>query len=156
MVTDPPSATIPPIVWYKSIQYRHLIPAAVDRRSASAWSYKHPRISYKYDNLNISMTHVDCKSKVRLVIRSFLHPYPKSGWHSGMRSCIMPGLPTDSVQELNIGTVHFILGSSVHQSDNHTLPLSYLQSFCRGSFSPETAATMVQHWTCSTLDMTSY
>ena len=23
------------------------------------------------------MTHVDCKSEVRLVIRSFLHPYPK-------------------------------------------------------------------------------
>ena len=51
------------------------------------------------------MTHVDCKSKVRLVIRLFLHPYTKSGWHSGMRSCIMPGLPTDSVQELNVGTV---------------------------------------------------
>ena len=24
------------------------------------------------------MTHVDCTSKVRLVIRSFLHPYPKT------------------------------------------------------------------------------
>ena len=52
------------------------------------------------------MTHVDCKSKVRLVIRSFLHPYPKSAWHSGMRSCIMTGLPTYSVQELDIGTAH--------------------------------------------------
>ena len=38
---------------------------------------QHPRITYKHDNLNISMTHVDCKSEVRLVIRSFLHPYPK-------------------------------------------------------------------------------
>ena len=59
------------------VQYRHLIPAPADRTSASAWLYKHPRKTYKYDNLNISMTHVDCKSEVRSVIRSFLHQYPK-------------------------------------------------------------------------------
>ena len=66
------------VTWrFWRLHYRYSIPAPVDRTCASVWSYKHLRITYKYHNLNISMTHVYCKSKVRLVIRSFLHPYPK-------------------------------------------------------------------------------
>ena len=38
------------------LQCRHLIPAPVDRTSASAWLYKH---------LYITVTHVACKSKLR-------------------------------------------------------------------------------------------
>ena len=44
-----------------------------------------------------SMTHVAC---VFEVIRG-----QETGWQSGVRSCIMPGLPTRKVQELNVGTV---------------------------------------------------
>ena len=32
---------------------------------------------------------------------------PRDRWQSGMRSCIMPGLPTHLVQELDVGTVHW-------------------------------------------------
>ena len=35
-----------------------------------------------------------------------MHPCPEKKWlQSGVRSCIMPGLPTHLVQELNVGTV---------------------------------------------------
>ena len=34
-----------------------------------------------------------------------MHPCPGNWWRSGVRSCIVPGLPTHLVQELNVGTV---------------------------------------------------
>ena len=34
-----------------------------------------------------------------------MHQGQESGWQSGMRSCIMPGLTTYLMQELNVGTV---------------------------------------------------
>ena len=57
-------------------QYRHLIPAPVDRTSASAWSYKHPWITYQEYKPSISINHVACESKLRLVVRAFMHPCP--------------------------------------------------------------------------------
>ena len=51
------------------------------------------------------MTHVACESKVYSVVRSFIHPWPKTGLQSDVRSCIMLGMPTHLVQELNVGTV---------------------------------------------------
>ena len=52
------------------------------------------------------MTHVACKSKLRSLVRC--HPCidaQETVWKSGFRSCIMPGLTTHVVQELNVGTV---------------------------------------------------
>ena len=49
--------------YHKELQYRHLIPAPVDRTSTSAWLYKDPWITYQKNKLNKPMTHVDCKSK---------------------------------------------------------------------------------------------
>ena len=43
---------------------------------------------------------VACKSKL-----PGIHAQ-ETGWQSGVRSCIMPGMPTHLVQELNVGTVH--------------------------------------------------
>ena len=34
-----------------------------------------------------------------------MHPYPGDWWQSGVRSCIMPRLPTHLVQILTVGTV---------------------------------------------------
>ena len=57
-------------------QYRHLIPAPVDRTSASAWLYKHLWISCQTNNPSTSMTSVDCEPKLRSVVRTFKHPCP--------------------------------------------------------------------------------
>ena len=48
------------------------------------------------------MTHVAFESELRSVARSSMHPGP-GNWVS--IGCIMPGLPTHLVQELNVGTV---------------------------------------------------
>ena len=98
-----------------NLQYRHLIPAPVDRMSVSAWLYKHPWISCQ----RISQTHW---WRTKLVNQSYVqlwgHPgihTQKTGWQSGMRSCIMPGLPANLVQELNVGTVRSVVRSSMRQ-----------------------------------------
>ena len=62
------------------------------------------------DNMSVNkpntlMTHKACESKLRSVVRSFMHPYSGNWVQSGVRSCIMPGLPANLVQELNVGTV---------------------------------------------------
>ena len=46
------------------IQYRHELPAPVDRTSACAWLYKHPWITCLKNKPNTSMTHVACESKI--------------------------------------------------------------------------------------------
>ena len=54
------------------------------------------------------MTHVACESKLRSVVRSRASGRINAQgteWHSGVRSCIKPGLPTYLVQELKAGTV---------------------------------------------------
>ena len=51
------------------------------------------------------MTHVVCESKLRLVVRSSMHPCPGNWVAIGMRSHILPRPPTHLVQELNVGTV---------------------------------------------------
>ena len=50
---------------------------------------------------NTLMTHEACESRLRSVVRSFMHPYPGYWVAIG----IMPGLPANLVQELNVGTV---------------------------------------------------
>ena len=51
------------------------------------------------------MTNVAYQSMLRSVVRLSMHPAEETGWQSGVQSCIMPGLPTHLVQELNIDTV---------------------------------------------------
>ena len=53
---------------------------------------------------SISMAYVACDSKLRSGLRC-LHPCPGIEWESGVRPCVMPGLPTHLMQELNAGTV---------------------------------------------------
>ena len=50
--------------------YRHLIPARVDRTSASVWLNNHPWITCQRNEPSTSMTEVACKPKLRLVLRS--------------------------------------------------------------------------------------
>ena len=61
---------------YKDIQYRHLIPAPVDRTSAYAWFYKHPWITFQ----NIFAKHINDPHslwiKLRLVVRSSMQLCP--------------------------------------------------------------------------------
>ena len=49
------------------------------------------------------MTYVAFKNLPSVVI---LASKPKTMWQSGVRSCIVPGLPTQLLQGLNVGTVH--------------------------------------------------
>ena len=56
------------------IQYRHLIPAPVDRTSASAWLYKKPMNNISNNKLRILILHITCESKLRSVVRSSVHP----------------------------------------------------------------------------------
>ena len=90
-------------------QYRQLIPAPINRRSACAWLYRHPWIICQKDKPNASITHIPCETKLCSVIRletcGRIHAL-ETGWQSGVRSCIIPGLPTHLVQELNASTVH--------------------------------------------------
>ena len=51
---------------YTYIEFRHLIPAPVDRTSTSAWLYKHPQ----KNKSGASMIHVSCKSKLHAVVGS--------------------------------------------------------------------------------------
>ena len=86
-----------------SLQYRHLIPATVARTSARDWMYKHPLIACKH----ICQTH---QWPTKLANQSYGQFWGHScsyaletGWQSGMRSCIMSGLPTHLGFELNVG-----------------------------------------------------
>ena len=64
-----------------------------------------------------SKIHVSGESKLRSVVRSVncdrIHNQA-TGWQSGVRSCIMPGLPTHLVQELNVGTVVYTCKNHLH------------------------------------------
>ena len=54
------------------------------------------------------MTYVACNSKLASVVRLSMHasiPRKETGWRSGVRSCIIPGLPMHLVQEVYVGTV---------------------------------------------------
>ena len=54
-----------------------------------------------------SMAHVACESKQRSVVIKVFGGIntQENGLQSGVRSCIIPGLPAHLVQELNVGTV---------------------------------------------------
>ena len=43
------------------VQYRHLIPAPVDRTSSSAWLYKKTWIPYQKNKSNAAMAHLACE-----------------------------------------------------------------------------------------------
>ena len=51
------------------------------------------------------MAHEACESNLRSTVRSNAR---KIVWQSGLRSCILPGLPTYLGQELNVGTVDLL------------------------------------------------
>ena len=55
------------------VHYRHLIPAPVNRTSATAWLYKNMNIMSK-NKPNTSRTYVACESKLHSVVRSSMHP----------------------------------------------------------------------------------
>ena len=57
-----------------NIQNRDLIPAPVDRTSASALLYKHPCILYQNVRPSTSMIHVACELKLHSVVRLSIHP----------------------------------------------------------------------------------
>ena len=58
------------------IQYRHLIPAPVDRTSSSAWLYKHSLVTCWKNKPRTAMNLVACESKLHSVVRSSVHPCP--------------------------------------------------------------------------------
>ena len=82
--------------------------------STSACLYKYYVNKYK---LSTSITHVICESKLRSVINAH-----ETGWQSGELSCILLGLPTHLMQELDVGTVtsfgHRILWLAQHGFPN--------------------------------------
>ena len=53
------------------IEYRHSIPAPVDRTSGNAQVYRHVK-----NKPSTPMNHVTCKSKLRSVVRSSIHTCP--------------------------------------------------------------------------------
>ena len=61
---------------YKLLQYRHLIPAPVDRTSASSLLYKHPRITCQQNMPSTSVTEVACESQLRSVVESSMYQRP--------------------------------------------------------------------------------
>ena len=65
------------------LQSRNLIPAPVDRTSASAWLYKHPWITCQETMLNPSMIHQACESKLRSIVRSSMHRELGGNWVCG-------------------------------------------------------------------------
>ena len=90
------------------IQYRHSIPAKIDRTSASAWLNKHSRIISQISKPSSLMAAVVCKSKLLSVVRSGTCGRInalETGWQSDVRSCILSGMHTHLVHELNVGTV---------------------------------------------------
>ena len=60
------------------IQYRHLIPAPVDRTSASDWLCYHAWIIGQKNKPSTATTQVACESKLRSVVRSSMHPCPEN------------------------------------------------------------------------------
>ena len=60
------------------VQYRHLIPAPVDRTFASDWLYYHAWIPCQKNKPSTAMTQVACESKLRSVVRSSMHPCPEN------------------------------------------------------------------------------
>ena len=64
----------------------------------------------KKHRTSISMIHVALEPKLRSVLRSSIFTYPVNrGEKLVIQSCIMPGLHTYLVQELNVGTVSWLL-----------------------------------------------
>ena len=86
-----------------AVQYRHVIPAPVDRTSDSVWFNKYPEITCQNNKPIISMTRVAFELKQLSVMRSSMNPCP-GNW-MGMQLCNMPVLPMHLVQELNVGIV---------------------------------------------------
>ena len=76
-----------------TVQYRYLIPAPVDRTSASAWLYNHPWIICQKNNPNTPMTHAVCESSLRSVARSSMHLWSAVGGNRACGRVLGPGFP---------------------------------------------------------------
>ena len=88
------------------VQWRHLIPAPVNRTSVSDWLYKRSRIKRR----KRLATHINdprnCVSKLRLsVAYSRIHARLKLAAIECAVVYVIPGLPARLEQELNTGTV---------------------------------------------------
>ena len=76
-------------------QYKHLIPAPVDRTPASAWLYKHPRRTCKNNKPSTSMTSVACESKLYPVVRVSVHTCTCPGsWLANSHTVVYYALAT--------------------------------------------------------------
>ena len=66
--------------WVHTVCFReqNLIPAPVDRTSASEWLYKHPWISCQKNKPSTSMSHLACELKLCSIVRSSMHPCPRN------------------------------------------------------------------------------
>ena len=62
------------VMCVEHIQYRPLIPAPVDRTSASTRLYTNPWITLQEHKPSTSITHVACESKLHSAVSSFMHP----------------------------------------------------------------------------------
>ena len=51
------------------------------------------------------MTYVNCESNIRLDVGSLCIHAQETGWQPSVRLCIIPGLSTYLVQELDVGIV---------------------------------------------------
>ena len=95
------------------LEYRHLIPAPVDRTSGSDWLYKQPWLTCQENKPSTSMAHIACTSKLRSAKVIHASMPRKNWWKSDVRSCILPGLPTHLVQELNDRSVELWQGCNM-------------------------------------------
>ena len=141
------------------LQYRHSIPESIDQVSASTWLYKHPLVT-SLKRPNTWLTHVACYSKLCSVV----YACPENWRQLGVQSCIMPGLPTHQVLELNVGTVdldwHNLMGKYLDNIYKDTLAiqirrLTYqLNKWIRLNSNFINKGNFNKHgyiWTCKTL-----
>ena len=98
-------------VWQVHLRYRHSMPAPVDRTSASAWLVVKTLIDRMSKNkLSTQMSHGPAiQSYVQLLAHSCINTQ-ETVCQMGVRSFIIPGLPTHLVQELKAGTTAYIDG----------------------------------------------
>ena len=96
----------PPLItgYSTAIKFLHQLTGCL----AVSGCQEHPWITCQHSKPSTPMERVACESKLRSVVRSMIcgriHAQ-ETRWQSGVRSCIMPGLPMHLMQELNVGTV---------------------------------------------------
>ena len=85
-----------------SVTVQNLIPALVDRTSASAWLCKH-QCQHNKPSETMALVVVNQSNVPCPVMRSSM---PKKLGGNGVWSCFVLGLPTHLLQEFNVSTEH--------------------------------------------------